>query len=144
MVDAPELSTFITPAIVDRSPVTVAIGTEGAAPVLAREIKTSLEALLPANLGALAERAQSLRQRVAETISDPRARRRLWERLLQGPFRRAVLSGAETEAERILAAEMEVGQRQQPAAWPSSAAVPAIPISSRSRRCSACRRPTCW
>ena len=40
VVDAPELSTFITPAIVDRAPVTVAIGTEGAAPVLAREIKT--------------------------------------------------------------------------------------------------------
>ena len=112
VIDAPELSTFITPAIVDRSPVTVAIGTEGAAPVLGREIRARIEALLPANLGALAARAQALRQRVAETVSDPRARRRLWERLLQGPFRRAVLAGAETEAERILAAEMGVGQRQ--------------------------------
>ena len=55
VVDVPELSTFITPAIVDRAPVTVAIGTEGAAPVLAREIKTRLESWLPANLGALAE-----------------------------------------------------------------------------------------
>ena len=54
VVDAPELSTFITPAIVDRDPVTVAIGTEGAAPVLAREIKTRLEQWLPANLGTLA------------------------------------------------------------------------------------------
>ena len=58
VVDVPELSTFITPAIVDRDPVTVAIGTEGAAPVLAREIKTRLEAWLPANLGSLARRAQ--------------------------------------------------------------------------------------
>ena len=49
VVDAPALSTFIMPAIVDRAPVTVAIGTEGAAPVLAREIKTLLETLLPAN-----------------------------------------------------------------------------------------------
>ena len=65
VVDAAELSTFITPAIVDRSPVTVAIGTEGAAPVLAREIKTRLESWLPANLGVLAERAQSLRSLVA-------------------------------------------------------------------------------
>ena len=63
VVDAPELSTFITPAIVDRDPVTVAIGTEGAAPVLAREIKTRLESWLPANFGTLAERAQGLRER---------------------------------------------------------------------------------
>jgi uroporphyrin-III C-methyltransferase / precorrin-2 dehydrogenase / sirohydrochlorin ferrochelatase len=106
VVDAAELSSFITPAIVDRSPVTVAIGTEGAAPVLAREIKTRLESWLPANLGALADRAQSLRSRVAYSIADPRARRRLWERLLLGPFRRAVLSGAEADASRILAAEI--------------------------------------
>jgi uroporphyrin-III C-methyltransferase/precorrin-2 dehydrogenase/sirohydrochlorin ferrochelatase len=45
VVDAPALSTFIMPAIVDRAPVTVAIGTEGAAPVLAREIKTLLETI---------------------------------------------------------------------------------------------------
>jgi uroporphyrin-III C-methyltransferase/precorrin-2 dehydrogenase/sirohydrochlorin ferrochelatase len=113
VVDAPELSTFITPAIVDRSPVTVAIGTEGAAPVLAREIRTRIEAMLPARLGSLAARAQALRQRVAEAVSDPRLRRRLWERLLQGPFRHAVLEGAAAAAERILADELEGGQRQR-------------------------------
>jgi uroporphyrin-III C-methyltransferase / precorrin-2 dehydrogenase / sirohydrochlorin ferrochelatase len=107
VVDAPQLSTFIVPAIVDRDPVMVAIGTEGAAPVLAREIKTRLESWLPANLGALAERALSLRHRVAKAIPDSRARRHLWARLLQGPFRGAVLSGAEGEAGRILAAELE-------------------------------------
>jgi len=107
VVDAPELSTFITPAIVDRDPVTVAISTEGAAPVLAREIKTRLEQWLPSNLGTLARRAQGLRNLVAGSIPDARARRRLWERLLQGPFRHAVLSGAEVEAERVLAAELK-------------------------------------
>lgn len=106
VVDAPELSTFITPAIVDRSPLTVAIGTEGAAPVLAREIKTRLESWLPANLGAVAARAQALRSVVANSVHDGRARRRLWERLLQGPFRRAVLSGADGEATRIFTAEI--------------------------------------
>jgi uroporphyrin-III C-methyltransferase/precorrin-2 dehydrogenase/sirohydrochlorin ferrochelatase len=112
VVDDPELSTFITPAIVDRSPVTVAIGTEGAAPVLARELRARIESLLPANLGRLAARALALRQRVADTVADPRARRRLWERLLLGPFRHAVLAGAEAEADRILANELEVGKRQ--------------------------------
>ena len=111
VVDAPALSTFVMPAIVDRSPVTVAIGTEGAAPVLAREIKTLLETLLPANFGLLAKRAQGLRDTVAKTVADPRARRRLWERLLQGPFRRAVLRGAEDEAGRILAAELHGADR---------------------------------
>jgi uroporphyrin-III C-methyltransferase/precorrin-2 dehydrogenase/sirohydrochlorin ferrochelatase len=107
VVDGPELSTFLTPAIVDRSPVTVAIGTEGAAPVLAREIRARIEALLPANLGVLAARAEALRRRVAQAVTDPLARRRLWERLLQGPFRHALLGGAEAEAERILASELD-------------------------------------
>ncbi|MBO0765743.1 MAG: uroporphyrinogen-III C-methyltransferase, partial [Hyphomicrobiaceae bacterium] len=91
---------------------TVAIGTEGAAPVLARAIRARIEALLPANLGTLAARAQALRRRVKEAVTDPMARRRLWERLLQGPFRHAVLAGAEAEAERILSHELKVGQRQ--------------------------------
>src|SRR5262245_9941754 len=107
VVDAPALSTFITPAIVDRDPVTVAIGTEGAAPVLARQIKTLLETLLPANLGTLARRAGNLRKTVARAVADPHLRRRFWDRLLSGPFRRAVLCGAEDEARRILAAELE-------------------------------------
>jgi uroporphyrin-III C-methyltransferase / precorrin-2 dehydrogenase / sirohydrochlorin ferrochelatase len=111
VVDAPELSTFITPAIVDRAPVTVAIGTEGAAPVLAREIKSKIESWLPANFGALAARAQELRSAVAASVHDGRARRRLWERLLQGPFRHAVLGGGQAEADRIFAAEV-AGSRE--------------------------------
>ena len=62
--------------------------------------------LLPANFGTLAKRAQALRETIAKAVPDARARRRLWERLLQGPFRRAVLRGAEDEAGRILAAEL--------------------------------------
>ena len=118
VVDVPELSTFITPAIVDRDPVTVAIGTEGAAPVLARQIKTLIETLLPANLGMLARRARDLRESVARSIVDPHRRRRFWERLLSGPFRRAVLCGAEDEARRILASELK-GQHRSNQATPA-------------------------
>ena len=57
-------SQFITPAIVDRDPVTVAIGTEGAAPVLARAIKADLEARLPATLGPLARIGKTFRKAV--------------------------------------------------------------------------------
>lgn len=70
-------SQFITPAIVDRDPVTVAIGTEGAAPVLARAIKQDLEARLPAQLGPLARIGKSFRQ-MAEALPFGRARRDFW------------------------------------------------------------------
>lgn len=103
VVDKPELCTFITPAIVDRYPVTVAIGTEGAAPVLAREIKSRIEAWLPANYGALARAAARLRNEVARRIGGGRSRRALWEHLFKGQFCSAILAGNESEAERIFA-----------------------------------------
>ena len=70
-------SAFITPAIVDRDPVTIAIGTEGAAPVLARAIKADLEAKLPATLGTLARIGKSFRK-MAEALPFGRARRDFW------------------------------------------------------------------
>ena len=77
VVDDLEHSQFITPAIVDRDPVTVAIGTEGAAPVLARAIKADLEARLPASLGLLARAGKAFR-RMAEALPMGRARRAFW------------------------------------------------------------------
>ncbi|MDG4650055.1 siroheme synthase CysG [Roseibacterium sp. SDUM158017] len=76
-VDNLQASQFITPAIVDRDPVTVAIGTEGAAPVLARAIKADLEARLPAGLGILARIGKGFR-RAAEALPMGRARREFW------------------------------------------------------------------
>ena len=70
-------SQFITPAIVDRDPVTVAIGTEGAAPVLARAIKADIEAQLPTNLGILARIGKAFRDR-ASVLPYGRERRDFW------------------------------------------------------------------
>ena len=70
-------SDFITPAIVDRDPVTVAIGTEGTAPVLARALKAAFEAQLPTSLGALARIGQAFRSR-CESVPAGRMRRALW------------------------------------------------------------------
>ena len=70
-------SDFITPAIVDRDPVTVAIGTEGAAPVLARAIKADLEERLPRALGTLARIGKGFRS-LAERLPMGRARRTFW------------------------------------------------------------------
>ena len=77
VVDDLQASDFISPAIVDRAPVTVAIGTEGAAPVLARQIKAHLEAHLPAETGALARAAQAFRP-AAEALPPGRPRRDFW------------------------------------------------------------------
>jgi uroporphyrin-III C-methyltransferase/precorrin-2 dehydrogenase/sirohydrochlorin ferrochelatase len=77
IVDNLEDSQFITPAIVDRDPVTVAIGTEGAAPVLARAIKAEIEALLPATLGPLARAARGARA-MAGALPMGRPRRAFW------------------------------------------------------------------
>ncbi|MBE0413029.1 siroheme synthase CysG [Yoonia sp.] len=70
-------SQFITPAIVDRDPVTIAIGTEGAAPVLARAIKADLETRLPQSLGVLARIGKTFR-RAAEVLPMGRKRRDFW------------------------------------------------------------------
>lgn len=70
-------SAFITPAIVDRDPVTIAIGTEGAAPVLARAIKADLEERLPATLGTLARIGKTFRT-AANALPFGRARRDFW------------------------------------------------------------------
>ncbi|GAB1377778.1 siroheme synthase CysG [Pararhodobacter aggregans] len=77
VVDNLEGSDFITPAIVDRDPVTIAIGTEGAAPVLARALKTDLEERLPQGLGPLARAGKLFRAR-AEALPQGRARRDFW------------------------------------------------------------------
>lgn len=94
IVDNLEDSQFITPAIVDRSPLTVAIGTEGAAPVLARKIKQHLEETLPASLGTLARIGQAFRP-IADSIPMGRRRRDFWSKFYfkRGP--QALTKGGE-------------------------------------------------
>ena len=78
VVDRPELSTFLTPAIVDRDPLVVAIGTEGTGPVLAQGVRARIEAMLPYRIGELALAAGGLRERVAAAISAAAGRRAFW------------------------------------------------------------------
>lgn len=107
VVDDPDLSSFLVPALVDRDPVVVAIGSEGTAPVLARDIRARIEALLPARIGAVARSAAELRAQVKHAVENPILRKRLWERLLRGLWRDRVLvnddAGAAYELRRELA-----------------------------------------
>ena len=113
VVDRPDLSTFIMPAIVDRGEVVVAIGTGGAAPVLARRLRERIEALLPARIGELAQLMQRYRERVAASIAAFDARRRFWERVVDGPIAGAVYAGRLHEAEAALDATIDARQENQ-------------------------------
>ena len=102
VVDQPELSNFIVPSIVDRSPVIVAIGTGGTAPILARLLKSRLETLMPAAYGRLARLAGGFRQQVKTKFDSISERRRFWEHVLQGPIAELVFSGRDGEARDAL------------------------------------------
>ena len=81
VVDDPELSSFIMPSIVDRSPIIVAVSSGGKAPVLARLIRERLETLLPMHLGRLAAISGEFRHRVKKVLTNVSLRRRYWEKL---------------------------------------------------------------
>lgn len=104
VADDPELCTFIMPAIVDRAPLTIAISSGGASPVLARVARAKIEAAIPAQFGPLAELCSALRDEVRARIADLDERRRFWERALEGPVAELAFSGRIDEAERELRA----------------------------------------
>ncbi|SNS64394.1 precorrin-2 dehydrogenase/sirohydrochlorin ferrochelatase family protein [Sphingopyxis indica] len=76
VVDRPALCDFTTPAIVDRAPVTIAIGTGGASAGLAKAVRQRIEALLPARLGDLAAALFKARDAMKARWPDPASRRR--------------------------------------------------------------------
>lgn len=102
VVDRPGLSSFLFPAIVDRGDVTVAIGTGGAAPVLARRLRERIEALLPDRIGDLAALMASFRGRFVQTRDNNQAARQFWEGVVDGPIAAASLAGRRQEAEAAL------------------------------------------
>lgn len=101
VVDAPDLCDAITPSIVDRDPVVVAIGTEGTAPVLGRMIKTRIEEMLEPGLGRLSALAGQMREEVAHRV--PRsARRAFWRWVFDAAPRRLHARGEEDAARRLI------------------------------------------
>ncbi|MBV8916276.1 MAG: uroporphyrinogen-III C-methyltransferase [Acetobacteraceae bacterium] len=107
IVDRPVLCSFITPAIVDRDPVVIAIGSGGAAPVLARLIRARIEALLPPALGRLAALVDGLKAELRARWPAPEARRRVIERMLGGRAADLVLAGDEAAGLHEMRCEIE-------------------------------------
>ncbi|AGA91360.1 uroporphyrin-III C-methyltransferase [Thioflavicoccus mobilis 8321] len=109
VVDQPEDCTFLMPSVIDRSPVVVAVSTGTASPVLARLLRTRLEALIPAAYGRLADLCAGYRSRVKERFTDQRERRRFWDRVLQGGVAERVFSGHLDEARAAMERELAEG-----------------------------------
>ncbi len=87
-VDQPDYCDFFTPALVNRAPVAVAIGTEGAGPVLAQMIRAQIDQMLSPSLGTLAELATSYRKTVERLVPRGVSRRVFWRRFFSGRCRR--------------------------------------------------------
>lgn len=107
IVDRPDLSTFIFPAVVDRGDVVVAISTGGASPVLARRLREKIEAILPARIGEFAAWMRGYRERLGELRERGVSIRRFWEKAIDGPIGVAFLSGREDKAEKALLSQFE-------------------------------------
>lgn len=80
VVDCPELSDFVSPAVLQRGPVTVAVSTGGASPALAARIRDRIAGVLPEEWGEWAEVLAGFRRSARERVPDPRTRQELLRR----------------------------------------------------------------
>ena len=111
-VDNMSQCSFITPAIVDRSPLVVAVSSGSAAPVLARQVRARIEALLPVGLGRIARIAGEWRDRVREKLASLAERRAFWERFFE-----AAVTGDAADAADLIPAMLESAPPVQGEAW---------------------------
>lgn len=120
VVDAPELCSFVMPAVIDRDPVTVAVSTSGASPVLARWIKARVEALLPTRIGDFARFLGSRRADVVARIPDGRQRQRFWESVVESSTAEHAFAGRDAARDESFELELQTSDTDAPArgeAW---------------------------
>jgi len=106
VADVFEYSNFITPSVIDRSPLVVAISSGGSAPIIARVLRARIETLLPAAYGRLAEFVGKFREAVAQKVLTPQDRRRFWENTIEGPVGDLFLAGDHEAASKQLHVEL--------------------------------------
>jgi uroporphyrin-III C-methyltransferase/precorrin-2 dehydrogenase/sirohydrochlorin ferrochelatase len=107
VVDRPQLSDFATPSIVDRAPISIAIATDGHAPVLAVKLRGLIEALLPPTFGRLGELAAMVRARALDRLRDPLVRRRFWGSLFESRCAEMALAGDVNAAAELATALLD-------------------------------------
>jgi len=100
--DNTEKCSFIMPAVVDRTPLLIAISSGGTSPLLIRSLKAHFETTIPAAYGRLAEFAGSYRDRIKNLIPNLTRRRRFWENMISGPVAEHVFSSQVDQAEMLM------------------------------------------
>jgi len=106
VVDQPELCTYITPAIIDRSPIIIAMSSSGSAPILLRMLREQIEKMLPSQYGKLADFSFKFRDHVKARVKGLRNRRAFWENTLRGPIGEGILQGNIQDSEQQLIASI--------------------------------------
>jgi uroporphyrin-III C-methyltransferase/precorrin-2 dehydrogenase/sirohydrochlorin ferrochelatase len=105
--DKTESCDFIMPAIVDRTPLLVAISSGGTSPLLVRMLKARFETTIPAAYGRLAEFAGSYRDRIKKLIPNLTRRRRFWEAMVSGPVAEHLFSNQLEQAELLMGSQLK-------------------------------------
>ena len=111
VVDNPELCTAITPAIVDRDPILIAISSGGNAPILVRQLRAKIETWVPSTYGSLASLAGRLRDSVKAVFSSGKERRYFWEHVLEGLPGEKALAGDLAGAEQLIQEQLQNPQQ---------------------------------
>lgn len=104
VVDTPELCDVIFPAIIDRNPLLISVSSSGAAPVLARSVRSRIESTVPANFGLLADFIGERRSRVRDALSEQQLRL-FWEDIVESEVAESVMSGRDSHAAALFEAK---------------------------------------
>jgi uroporphyrin-III C-methyltransferase/precorrin-2 dehydrogenase/sirohydrochlorin ferrochelatase len=107
VVDQPELCTYITPSIIDRAPMLIAISSSGSAPILVRMLREQIEKILPRGYGRLADFSLKFRDHVKARVKGIPNRRAFWEKILRGTIGKNLLDGKTKLAEQQLIASLK-------------------------------------
>lgn len=113
VTDMPGFCDFISPSVVDRSPLVIAISTGGASPIFGRMIRSRLESTIPAAYGRLVEFVSGYRERIGRRLTTPIARRRFWEQILEGAVADRVLEGQDAAADKEMTRALEAAEHAQ-------------------------------
>ncbi len=114
VADDATLCSFIFPSVLDRSPVTIAVSTGGASPVLARQLRMKLETMIPSACGRLAGITEEYREKVKAHFPQQEQRKMFWENALKGTFAELVYAGQEASARKLLDDTLEQDQEENP------------------------------
>lgn len=101
VVDNTPLCKFITPSIIDRSPILIAMSSGGVAPVLLRYLRQKLESWVPQKISLLGKFSEKFRDKVKQRFESVTERRYFWEDVLDGQVAEQILAGNQTKAEQL-------------------------------------------